>query len=130
MENPLRKLLKKVKLKGVSMSDHKLSFNNFSDFYPYYINEHSRKNSKIVHFIGTLGIYLLLIATVTTGNLNFLWFIPVSGYGFAWFGHFVFEKNRPATFKHPFYSMRGDFTMFWHLLTGKLQFTDHAKLKN
>jgi hypothetical protein len=46
--------------------------------------------------------------------------IPIVGYGFAWVGHFVFEKNRPATFKYPFYSFLGDFKMFWEILTGKI----------
>ena len=105
-------------------------FNSFSEFYPFYISEHSNKTSKIVHFIGTCGIFILLAATVITKNLNFLWFVPLSGYGFAWLGHFKFEKNRPASFKYPIYSMTGDFLMFWHLLTGKLSFADQTKVKN
>jgi hypothetical protein len=48
--------------------------------------------------------------------------VPLAGYGFAWVGHFFFEKNRPATFTYPFYSLIGDFVMFWHILTGKIPF--------
>lgn len=112
------------------MSQPTKSFKSFSEFYPFYLSEHSNKTSKIVHFAGTCGIFILLFAIMITGNLNLIFFIPICGYGFAWTGHFFFEKNRPATFKHPFYSLAGDFVMFWHLLTGKLSFADHAKLKN
>lgn len=112
------------------MSQPTLSFKSFSDFYPFYLSEHSNKTCKQVHFIGTVGVISLLIATILTGNLFLLWFVPLSGYGFAWIGHFGFEKNRPASFKYPLYSLRGDFVMFWHLLSGRLSFADHAKLKN
>jgi hypothetical protein len=56
-----------------------------------------------------------------TGNPMLLLFLPVLGYGFAWAGHFVFEKNRPATFKHPYYSLLGDFRMFWDILAGRVR---------
>jgi hypothetical protein len=56
-----------------------------------------------------------------TGSPSLLIFLPIFGYGFAWTGHFVFEKNRPATFKHPFYSLIGDFRMFWDILVGKVK---------
>jgi hypothetical protein len=55
-----------------------------------------------------------------TGNLLVLAGIPIVGYGFAWFGHILYEKNTPATFKHPFYSLLGDFRMFWDILTGRV----------
>jgi hypothetical protein len=111
------------------MSQPNQSFKSFSDFYPFYLNEHRNKISKLVHFIGTCGIIILLLIVATTGRLNLLWFVPICGYGFAWIGHFFFEKNRPATFKYPFYSLRGDFLMFWHLLTGQLSFADNAQLQ-
>ena len=47
--------------------------------------------------------------------------LPVVGYGFAWVGHYVFEKNRPATFKHPWYSLAGDFVMFKDILIGRIE---------
>jgi hypothetical protein len=112
------------------MSQPTLSFKSFSDFYPFYLSEHSNKVCKQVHFIGTIGVISLLAAAALTGNLFLLWFVPLSGYGFAWVGHFGFEKNRPASFKHPLYSLMGDFVMFKDLLTGKLSFADNAKLKN
>ena len=62
------------------MNPPKTAFKSFSDFYPFYISEHSNKISKIVHFVGTGGIFILLAATLITKNLNFLWLVPLSGY--------------------------------------------------
>jgi hypothetical protein len=56
------------------------------------------------------------------GGLYLLWFIPIIGYGFAWIGHFIFEKNRPATFDYPIYSLIGDWVMFKDVLIGKIKF--------
>jgi hypothetical protein len=97
-----------------------MQFKTFSDFYPYYLQEHSNVTCRKLHFIGTCGVISLLLLFFFTGNTMLLAALPVIGYGFAWVGHFVFEKNRPATFKHPFYSMIGDFKMFWDILTGRL----------
>lgn len=113
------------------MNDMKTSgWASFEEFYPFYLREHSNRMCKIMHFTGTLFVVAILVNAVATGSLYQLWFLPVFGYGFAWIGHFVFEKNRPATFKAPFYSLRGDFTMFWHLLTGRLAFETNAPLKS
>ena len=54
------------------------------------------------------------------GKGYFLFAMPFFGYGFAWFGHFVFEKNRPATFIYPLYSLGSDFVMFFHIVTGQI----------
>ncbi len=97
-----------------------MEFKSFSDFYPYYLREHSNITCRKLHFIGTAGVVALLLLFFFTGNLLVLAALPVVGYGFAWVGHFGFEKNRPATFKHPFYSLLGDFRMFWDILTGKV----------
>lgn len=98
-----------------------MGFKTFAEFYPYYLNEHSNITCRKLHFIGTAGVFSLLLLFFFTGKLGLLWFLPVVGYGFAWVGHFVFEKNRPATFKHPFYSLLGDFKMFWDILTGHVK---------
>jgi hypothetical protein len=97
-----------------------MEFKNFSDFYPFYLREHSNITCRKLHFIGTAGVIALLLLFFFTGNLMVLAALPVIGYGFAWVGHFGFEKNRPATFKHPFYSLLGDFRMFWDILTGRV----------
>lgn len=95
-------------------------FASFNDFYPYYLREHSSRASRRLHVIGTALALVLLIVALVTRTWNLLWAVPLAGYLFAWVGHFVFEKNRPATFRHPIYSLRGDFTMLRDVLAGKL----------
>lgn len=97
-----------------------MAFKSFREFYPYYLSEHSNLTCRRLHFIGTCGVISILVLFFFTGNLLLLSLLPVIGYGFAWVGHFGFEKNRPATFKHPFYSLLGDFRMFWDILTGRV----------
>lgn len=97
-----------------------MEFKSFSDFYPFYLREHSNITCRKLHFVGTAGVIALLLLFFFTGNLMVLAVLPFVGYGFAWVGHFGFEKNRPATFKHPFYSLLGDFKMFWDILTGRV----------
>jgi len=97
-----------------------MEFKTFSDFYPYYLREHANLTCRKLHFIGTGGVIALMILFFFTGNLMVLAALPIIGYGFAWAGHFLFEKNRPATFKYPFFSLIGDFRMFWDILTGKV----------
>jgi hypothetical protein len=96
-------------------------FASFHDFYPYYLREHSSRASRRLHVIGTSLAIVLLIVALVTRRWSLLWAVPLAGYLFAWVGHFVFEKNRPATFRHPLYSLRGDFTMLRDVLTGKLR---------
>lgn len=62
----------------------------------------------------------LLAYIIGSGKWLLLLALPVFGYGFAWVGHFFFEKNRPATFTHPLYSLIGDFVMFRDILLGKI----------
>lgn len=98
-----------------------MEFKSFADFYPYYLKEHSNIVCRKLHFLGTCGVIALFLLFFFTGTVSVLFFIPLVGYGFAWAGHFIFEKNRPATFKHPLYSLLGDFRMFWEILIGKLK---------
>jgi hypothetical protein len=93
-----------------------MEFKSFADFYPYYLREHSHITCRRLHFVGTAAVIALVLIFFFTGNPMILILLPILGYGFAWVGHFVFEKNRPATFKHPFYSLLGDFRMFWDIL--------------
>lgn len=97
-------------------------FNSFKEFYPFYLKEHSEKTNRILHFIGTSILIIILAFAIVTRNFKLIWLCPLVGYSFAWLGHFVFEKNRPATFRHPLYSLRGDFVMWWQLLTKKIYF--------
>ncbi|MBC7804421.1 MAG: DUF962 domain-containing protein [Candidatus Parcubacteria bacterium] len=98
------------------------TYDSFSSFYPYYLAEHSNRTCRRLHFIGTtIGLLMLLHAFST---LNFWWLLAgvVQGYAWAWIGHFFFEHNRPATFKHPLYSFVGDWAMWIDILTGKIRF--------
>jgi hypothetical protein len=98
-----------------------MEFKTFADFYPFYLREHSNMMCRKLHFLGTCGVIALLVLFFFTGSLLLLLLLPIVGYGFAWTGHFVFEKNRPATFKNPFFSLLGDFRMFWDILVGRVK---------
>ncbi|MBO6825911.1 MAG: DUF962 domain-containing protein [Sneathiella sp.] len=95
-------------------------FASFAEFYPFYLQEHSDVTCRRLHFVGSALVLAVLVSTVVSGNWVMLWALPVIGYGFAWVGHFFFEKNRPATFKHPIYSLIGDWVMFKDILIGKV----------
>ena len=97
-------------------------YTSLKDFYPFYLKEHSNKTCRILHFIGTFLVFALLIAGITTQVWWLLLLIPLVGYGFAWVGHFFYEKNKPATFQYPGYSLASDFKLFFDLLTGKRKF--------
>ncbi len=97
-------------------------FKRFSDFYPYYLAEHQNRVSRRLHVAGTALVLLTLVVAVATGRWLLLLAMPLFGYGFAWIGHFIFERNRPATFRHPLYSLLGDFALFRDVITGRIPF--------
>jgi hypothetical protein len=97
-------------------------FASFAEFYPFYLSEHSHRTSRRLHFVGSCGVLLLVVVALVTADLRWLVGALACGYGFAWIGHFVFEKNRPATFKHPLYSFIGDWVMFKDILRGRIPF--------
>jgi len=104
-----------------------MAYASFREFYPYYLSEHRNPTCRKLHFAGSSLVLALLALSIVMRNAWLLLLIPVAGYGFAWVGHFVFEKNRPATFKHPLYSFLGDWVMYWQLATGKIAFEEpHA----
>lgn len=96
-------------------------YKTFWDFYPFYLTEHKNPVSRSLHFIGTFLVLACLIAGIITGRWVLFVIIPLCGYGFAWVGHFFFEKNKPATFVYPLYSLGSDFVMFWHMITGQIR---------
>jgi hypothetical protein len=97
-----------------------MSFRSFEEFYPFYLGEHADRTSRRLHVIGTSAALLQKPAALVMGNPLLLLTGLVTGYGFAWVGHYFFEKNTPATFKHPLYSLRGDFTMARDVFTGRI----------
>ena len=103
------------------MSDGR-RYGTFHDFYPFYLTEHSRSGTRRLHFAGTLLVLLTLVSALASGRWALLWLVPMFGYGFAWAGHFFVERNRPATFQYPLYSLAGDFRMFADMLRGRVSF--------
>ncbi|AQX05968.1 hypothetical protein ATB99_15545 [Elizabethkingia meningoseptica] len=99
---------------------HKID--NYKDFYQFYLNEHRNSTCRILHFTGTALVFALLFYSLFSERYYLLWFLPVVGYAFAWIGHAFFEKNKPATFTYPLWSLISDFKLFFELLTGKQKF--------
>ncbi len=97
-------------------------FPSFEAFYAYYIHEHSNRTCRRIHVVGSALVLLALVAAIVTLNPWWLLAMPLVGYGFAWVGHFFFEKNRPATFKYPLWSLIGDWRMFFETVSGKRRF--------
>jgi hypothetical protein len=92
----------------------------FAQFWPYYLREHSKPRTRALHYVGTSLVVGLAIGAVATGTWWLLAAMPVAGYGFAWASHAAVERNRPATFTYPAWSLGADFKMWWMWLTGRL----------
>ena len=97
-------------------------FTSFAEFYPYYLQEHSNDVCRRLHYVGSLLVLSILGYALFTQQWLWLLALPFAGYGFAWVGHFVFEKNTPATFKYPLYSFMGDWVMLKDAFTGRIRF--------
>src|SRR4029453_6675025 len=93
---------------------------SFLAFWPYYVGEHQRPLTRGLHYAGTTGVILSVAAALTTRRWGLLALAPLFGYGFAWAGHFLVEKNPPATFKSPLYSLAADFVMYSKMLRGRM----------
>ena len=104
-------------------------FHSFKEFFPYYLAEHANPTCRKLHYIGTtLGTLAALYAIATLQPLYLLLY-PLLGYGFAWFAHYKYEKNKPATFDYPLWSLLGDYKMYWLALTGRLKEPLYAGIK-
>jgi len=97
-------------------------YSSLKEFYPFYLTEHLNPTCRKLHFIGTSTLLLVVVVAVYMQTWWMFWLIPIIGYGFAWVGHFFFEKNTPATFQYPLYSLTSDFIMFKDLLIGREKF--------
>ena len=101
------------------MSEQRIK--SFEEFWPFYLSQHAHPLCRKLHFVGTTLALGSVAAALSTGQLWMLAGAPLAGYGFAWVGHFIIEKNRPATFTYPLWSLQGDAVMWWKMLTRTLE---------
>lgn len=97
------------------------SLKTFAEFYPFYLSEHSNRTCRRLHFVGSTLALLCLITAVVRGQPVYVLCGLLCGYGFAWLGHFGFEKNKPASFKRPLFSFMGDWVMYKDIWVGKIK---------
>jgi hypothetical protein len=95
-------------------------FRSYQDFWPFYVSQHRDPVCRAAHFVGTSLVFVFLVSAILF-DARFFMAMPVAGYGFAWIGHFFFEKNRPATFTYPLWSLRGDFEMYFLTWQGRMR---------
>lgn len=93
----------------------------FRDFWTYYLQEHAQPGTRAMHYAGTSIVVLLLGSLPFAGQWWMGAALPLAGYGFAWAGHSLIERNRPATFRYPLWSLRADFVMWFRFLTGRMK---------
>lgn len=97
-------------------------YRSFGEFYPFYVHEHSNRTCRRLHIIGTGCSIALAVSAVVQRDWRLGLAALICGYAFAWVGHFFFEKNRPATFTYPLWSLMGDFRLFFETVSGKRRF--------
>lgn len=95
-------------------------YRSFVEFWPFYLRQHSRPRTRALHYIGTSLVIMLPAFGIASGRPWLFWTMPLAGYGFAWFAHLAVERNRPATFTYPLWSLAGDFRMWWLWLNGRI----------
>lgn len=94
----------------------------FAEFYPFYLSEHSNRTCRRLHFVGSTLALVCLAMLIVSGKPQYFLYGLLCGYGCAWVGHFVFEKNKPASFKRPLYSFMGDWVMYADIWRGRIPF--------
>jgi hypothetical protein len=99
------------------MTDRKASY---GEFWPFYLQEHARPATRNLHYVGTMLVIAIAAFSVLTQRWLLLLAMPVAGYFFAWISHAFVERNKPATFTHPLWSLISDFRMFFLWLAGRL----------
>jgi len=95
-------------------------FKTLDEFWPYYVREHSKSLTRQLHFIGNTNLVIWMVVAASKRSLKYTLFGIFSSYVFAWVGHFLIERNRPATFKYPILSALGDMLMYQKMLAGTM----------
>jgi hypothetical protein len=103
------------------MTSEPESFSDYAAFWPFYLSQHTKRATRLMHVAGTSLALLAIVKGIAGLSLGWLLMAPVIGYSFAWIAHALIEKNHPATFTYPLWSLRGDFHMLWLWLSGRLQ---------
>lgn len=103
------------------MAENPDPFRTYAEFWPFYLSQHTRRATRLVHVAGTFLALAVIVRAVIFFNPFWLFMAPVIGYGVAWLAHAFIENNRPATFTYPLWSLRGDLQMLWFWLTGRLE---------
>lgn len=96
-------------------------YTSFAEFWPFYLREHALPLTRGLHYVGTTLVFAIAIFALVTGSWLWLLAMPLAGYFFAWLAHFTVEKNRPATFNYPLWSLAADFRMYFACITGRLR---------
>lgn len=91
----------------------------FGRFYQHYLGEHRNPSCRLLHYVGSWLVIAIILAAVALRRPLLLLGAPVVGYGCAWIGHFLFEKNTPATFRQPWFSLAGDWVLWWQITSGR-----------
>ena len=95
-------------------------FNSFEEFWPHYLAEHSKPETRALHAIGSTVSLACAVTLIVKRKWKLLPLALVPGYGAAWLSHFLLVKNKPATFDHPLWSLRGDYKMIGMMINDKL----------
>jgi hypothetical protein len=96
-----------------------MQIESFADFWPFYVRQHSRLRTRVLHAIGSV-LAVVMLGLALAVNLWLLLAVPIVGYAFAWYAHFFVEHNRPATFGHPLYSLMADYRMLFLMMAGRM----------
>jgi hypothetical protein len=94
---------------------------SYREFWPFYVSQHLKAGTRLLHFIGTTAVILCVIAAITRREWWLLLLGPVVSYGPAWIAHFFVERNKPATFTYPLWSLIGDFHMYGLMWAGRME---------